>query len=134
MYETDQKTSELFRYFTFLAVFISCLGLFGMVSYITELRTKEIGIRKVLGASLTNLFVLLVREYLLILVISIIIGWPFAYYAVKRILSNYAYATDISLLLFAVAGIMILLIALLTMTSQILRSARSNPVDSLRYE
>ena len=133
-YGNDQRRGEIYRTFTFLAVFISCLGLFGMASFTVEQRTKEIGIRKVLGASIANIIGLISKDFLVLLFVSNAIAWPIAYYLMNKLLSNYAYRTSIAVWIFIVSGIMAVFIALLTVCIKIVKAALSNPVDSLRYE
>ena len=133
-YGNDQRRGEIYRYFTILAVFISCLGLFGMASFTAEQRTKEIGIRKVLGASVTNIISLISKDFLVLLLAANVIAWPVAYYLMDKMLNNYAYRTSIALWIFIVSSSMAVLIALLTVCVKILKAAYSNPVDSLRYE
>ncbi|MFC1556197.1 ABC transporter permease [candidate division KSB1 bacterium] len=133
-YESEKRMSEVFRYFTFITIFIACLGLFGLISCIVEQRTKEIGIRKTLGAGLSNIVGLIGKEFLLLIVVSNIIAWPIAYFAMEKWLSNFAYHTDIALLIFVVSFIVVVALTIATIGIQILRAARANPVDSLRYE
>lgn len=133
-YVSDQRRGDIYKHFTFLAIFISCLGLFGMASFTAEQRTKEIGIRKVLGASITNIIVLISKDFLVLLLISNVIAWPIAYYLMSKLLNNYAYRTSIALWIFIVSGMMAVFIALLTVLIKIVGVAHSNPVDSLRYE
>jgi putative ABC transport system permease protein len=133
-YQNDERIGEIYKYFTFLAIFISCLGLFGMASFTVEQRTKEIGIRKVLGASITNILQLISKDFLVLLIISNVIAWPVAYYLMTKLLSNYAYRTSLSVWVFIVSGITAALVALLTVCMKIVRAAHANPVDSLRYE
>lgn len=133
-YRTDQRRSKIYQYFTFLAIFISCLGLFGMASFSAEQRIKEIGIRKVLGATIPDIMALISRDFLILLVVSNVIAWPTAYFLVDNLLNNYAYRTGISLWIFLVSGLTAILIGLLTVSVKIIRTARSNPVNSLRYE
>jgi putative ABC transport system permease protein len=133
-YGNDQRRGEIYRSFTFLAIFISCLGLFGMASFTAEQRTKEIGIRKVLGASITNIIALISKDFLVLLFVSNAIAWPIAYYLMNKLLNNYAYRTSIAVWIFIVSGIMAVFIALFTVCIKIIRAAFSNPVDSLRYE
>ncbi|MCP4723493.1 MAG: FtsX-like permease family protein [bacterium] len=134
LYVDDQRTGQLFRYFSIIAVFISCLGLFGMASYMLEQRTKEIGVRKVLGASVNSIMVLLSREFVLIIVLSNLIAWPLSSYFMNKWLQNFSYRVDINLFLFVLAGTSALLIAMLTISWQTLKAARKNPVTSLKYE
>ena len=133
-YASDQRRGDVYKHFTFLAIFISCLGLFGMASFTAEQRTKEIGIRKVLGASVPNIIVLISRDFVTLLLVSNVIAWPVAYYLMDKLLNNYAYRTSIAVWVFIVSGMMAIFIALLTVCLRIVRVAHSNPVDSLRYE
>jgi putative ABC transport system permease protein len=105
-----------------------------MASFTAEQRTKEIGIRKVLGASITNIIVLISKDFLVLLFVSNVIAWPIAYYLMGKLLNNYAYRTSIAAWVFIVSGMMAVFIALLTVCVKIVRVAHSNPVDSLRYE
>ena len=133
-YVNDQRRGDIYKYFTFLAIFVSCLGLFGMASFTAEQRTKEIGIRKVLGASIANIIVLISRDFLMLLFISNVIAWPIAYYLMDKLLNNYAYRTIIAVWVFIVSGMMAVFVALLTVCVKIVRVAHSNPANSLRYE
>jgi putative ABC transport system permease protein len=133
-YQSDERRGDIFKYFTILAIFISCLGLFGMASFTAEQRTKEIGIRKVLGASVSNIMGLISKEFLVLLCVSTVIAWPVAYYLMERLLRSYAYRTSLSLWIFIISGLTAVLVALLTVCVKIIRAARSNPVDCLRYE
>jgi len=133
-YRSDQRRGSLYSYFTVLAIFISCLGLFGMASFTAEQRTKEIGIRKVLGASISNILVLISKDFLLLLAVSNLIAWPVAYTLMDRMLNNYAYRTGIALWVFIASGVAVVLIALLTVCLKIAKAAHADPVKSLRYE
>ncbi len=133
-YEKDEKQGSLFAGFSALTVFIACLGLFGLASYTVSQRAPEIGIRKVLGASVPNLLGLLVRNYVRLVVIALLIAVPVANYFVAEWLMNFAYQTEIRWWFFALPGATILLIALLTISTQTLRAATRNPVESLRDE
>ena len=133
-YRSDERTGRIFRDFTILAIFISCLGLFGLAAFMAEQRTKEIGIRKVLGASISNIILLISRELLFLLMIANAIGWPIAYYSMSKLMGNYAYRTNLALWVFVAAGIAALVISILTVSAQAVRAARSNPVDALKYE
>src|SRR5690606_3019151 len=115
-------------------VFISCLGLFGMALFMAEQRTREIGIRKVLGASVLNLWHLLSREFVLLVLIALLVAAPVAYYGMERWLQHYEYRTEISWWVFAATGLGALLIALLTVSGQSVRAALMNPVKSLKTE
>jgi len=113
-YVSDQRRSDVYKYFTFLAIFVSCLGLFGMASFTAEQRTKEIGIRKVLGASIADIIILISRDFLILLCASNVIAWPIAYYLMDKLLNNYAYRTSLAAWVFIVSGMMAVFIALLT--------------------
>lgn len=134
LYRKEQKLSSLFNSFTGLAIFIACLGLFGLASYTAEQRTKEIGIRKVLGASVANLIRLLSLEFTKWVIVANVIAWPVAYYALRRWLQNFAYRTTIGLWTFVLAAALAFVIALLTVSFQAVKAALANPVESLRYE
>jgi putative ABC transport system permease protein len=134
LYRTEQRMGKIFGYFSFLAIIISCLGLIGLSSFMTQRRTKEIGIRKINGAKSIEIFSLLSREYIICVMISIIIACPIAWYAMNKWLQNFAYRIDISLWIFALAGSIAVLIALLTVSFQSYRAASRNPVEALRYE
>lgn len=133
-YSGDQRRGNIYKYFTFLAIFISCLGLFGMASFTAEQRTKEIGIRKVLGASIANIMMMISKDFLVLLIISNVIAWPIAYFLMANLLNNYAYRTSIAAWIFIASGVTAVFVALLTVGIKIIRAAYANPVDSLRYE
>lgn len=134
LYNAEKNLSTLFSYFTILAIFIACLGLLGLTSFSTELRTKEIGIRKVLGATVTKLLALLSKDFVKLVLVANLIAWPMAWYAMSRWLQNFAYRIDIDWWVFVQAGGLALIVALLTVSAQAIRAAMANPVDSLRYE
>jgi len=133
-YQTEKRMGKIFGYFSFLAIIISCLGLIGLSSFMIERRTKEIGIRKANGAKSKEIFFLLSKEYVIWVSISIIIACPIAWYAMDKWLQNFAYRISISWWVFALAGVIALLIALLTVSFQSYKAARKNPVEALRYE
>lgn len=133
-YFTEQRMVRIFGAFALLAIFIACLGLFGLTTFAAELRTKEIGIRKVLGASYSKIFLLLSREFIGWVLLANLIAWPIAYYAMNRWLQNFAYRIHIGIAAFLLSGGTALLIAYLTVSYQSIKSARANTVDSLRYE
>jgi ABC-type antimicrobial peptide transport system permease subunit len=133
-YKAEQTVSKLSRYFSFLAIFISCLGLFGLVTFTAEQRVKEIGIRKVLGASVSGIVRMLSRDFLILVLIAAMIAFPVAWWAMNRWLGDFAYRIDIGWWVFVVAGIAALLIALLTVSFQAIKAAIANPVKSLRTE
>jgi cell division protein FtsX len=134
LYRSEQKTGRIFGYFTFLAIFISCLGLFGLAAQISEQRTKEIGIRKVMGASVSRITLLLTKDFMRWIIVANVIAWPSAYFAMNKWLQNYAYRTSIGIDIFILAAAAALFIAFLTVSFQAIRAAVSDPVDSLRYE
>jgi ABC-type antimicrobial peptide transport system permease subunit len=134
MYQTDQTVGKLFTFFAAIAIIISCLGLFGLAAYTAEQRTKEIGIRKVLGASVQNIVLLLSREFVRLVVIAFVIATPLAWYMMSLWLENFAYSDGISPWVFAVAGLLALIIAFVTVSWQAIKAAFMNPVKSLRSE
>ncbi|HMH24692.1 MAG TPA: ABC transporter permease [Puia sp.] len=133
-FATEVRIGQLASLFAILAVFISCLGLFGMASFVAEQRVKEIGVRKVLGASVFNLWRLLSKDFVLLVVLSLVIAGPTAYYFMHRWLQNYQYRTGISWWIFAAAGIGSIFITVLTVSYQSIKAALLNPVISLRAE
>jgi ABC-type antimicrobial peptide transport system permease subunit len=133
-FSTEERIGKLSTYFAILAIFISCLGLFGMASFVAEQRTKEIGIRKVLGASILNLWRLLSTEFVVLVIISCIIAAPIAWYYLDSWLSNYDYRINIGWQVFAMAALAALLITLITVSFQAIKAAIANPVKSLRTE
>ena len=134
LYKSEMKTSRLFDFLTVMALFIACLGLFGLASYTAEQRTKEMGIRKVLGASTSHIFYLLSGEFIKWIGLSSLIAWPLAYYFMSQWLNNFAYRINLTPLIFVFSAAAALLIAVLTVSFQALKTARSNPAESLRYE
>ncbi len=134
IYRSEQKLGQAFSYFALISIFITCLGLFSLSSFTVEKRTKEIGIRKVLGSSLPGIFILLTKESAKWVLLGNIIGWPVAYFAMNKWLQNFAYRTDIGIWTFAVPSALVLTIALCTISYQTIKAATANPVDSLRYE
>ncbi len=133
-YRKDTVTMYLFSYFTLLAIFISCLGLYGLVAMMTARRTKEIGIRKVLGASVTTIVTLLSKDFVRLVFVAVLIAWPVAWWTMKQWLEGFAYRIELQWWMFALAGLAALGIALLTVSSQAIRAAAANPVESLRSE
>jgi len=133
-YLKEIKTTSLLGYFTFFAIFISCLGLFGLVISTTNQRIKEIGIRKVNGAHISEVMVMLNRDFIKWVVISFVIATPTSYYAMNKWLENFAYKTVLSWWVFALAGLLALGIALLTVSWRSWKAATRNPVEALRYE
>ena len=133
-YKAEYTVSKLSRYFAFLAIFISCLGLFGLVTFTAEQRTKEIGIRKVLGASVTGIIGMLSKDFLKLVLIAAVIAFPIAWWMMHKWLNDFEYRVNIGWWVFVVAGIAALLIALLTISFQSIKAAIANPVKSLRTE
>ena len=134
LYRAEQRTGTIFNYFAWIAIFISCLGLFGLVMFTIEQRVKEIGIRKVLGASVSNLFSLISSDFIRLIIISNVIAIPVAWYAMNQWLDSFAYRINIHWATFAVAAVASILIAWLTMSYQSIKAAVANPVNSLRNE
>ena len=134
LYSAEHRVSVLSRYFSGLAILISCLGLFGLATFTAERRTKEIGIRKVLGSGKTEIAAILAGDFTRIVIIAIIIATPVAYYIMKKWLETFAYKTTLSWWIFALAGLLALGIALLAVSWQSWRAATRNPVEALRYE
>ena len=134
IYNAEQNTAKLLMAFSVLAIAIACLGLLGLATFATQQRTKEIGIRKVLGASVLSLSRLLSSEFLKLVLLANLIAWPLAYFVMTRWLRNFAYRASLGLELFFFSGILALCIALLTVSYQSVRAARANPVNSLRNE
>jgi len=134
LYQAEEQTAKIIRTFSIIAIFIACLGLFGLAAFTAEKRTKEIGIRKVLGASISNLIFLLSTEFTKWVLVANIIAWPVAYYAMHKWLQAFAYRVSIGLWTFFVAAGVAFVIALLTVSYQAVKSALANPVESLRYE
>ena len=133
-YRAEERLGRIFGYFALLAVFIACLGLFGLASYTAEQRTKEIGVRKVLGASVSNIVVLLTKTFARLVLIAFVFATPLAYLGMNRWLEDFAYRIDISGWIFLTAGLAALLIALLTVSYHAIKAALTDPVKSLRYE
>jgi len=134
LYKSEQVVSHLARYFAFLAIFISCLGLLGLVIFTAEQRTREIGIRKVLGATVSNVVGLLSKDFLKLVFIANLISWPLGWWAMSKWLQNFEYRTAINWWVFVLAGFAAVLIALVTTSFQAIKAAIANPVKSLRSE
>jgi putative ABC transport system permease protein len=133
-YESDQQFGEVFGLFAFLAILISCIGLLGLASYANAQRTKEIGIRKVVGASIGDIMVMLITDFAKWVVLANIIAWPVAYYAMKVWLQGFAYKADLNLWIFILSGLIALMISMLTVGFRTIRAATANPIEALRYE
>ena len=134
IYINEQLTGKMLGVFSLLAIFVACLGLFGLAAFMVQSRTKEIGVRKILGASTPHLVLLLSREFIFLVLLANGIAWPIAYYLMHNWLSGFAYQTDLNVLPFVASAIMALIIAFGTVSTQAIRAARSNPIDALRYE
>jgi putative ABC transport system permease protein len=134
MYKDDQRTGTLFNVFAIAAILISCLGLFGLATYTAQVKTKEIGIRKVLGASVTSLIRLLSKEFIVLILTAFVIATPLAWYFMSRWLRDFAYRININWWIFLVTGVLAIIIALLTVGFQAIKAAIANPVKSLRTE
>lgn len=134
LYEAEQRTSKILTVFSVLAILIAGLGLFGLASFITEHRTKEIGIRKVLGASITNVVLLLSKQFTKWVLFASLIAWPVAYFVMNKWLESFAYRTHIHVQIFVLSALAALVIALITVSYQTVKAALANPVTSLRYE
>jgi putative ABC transport system permease protein len=134
MYQTEKRTGRILSLFAVLAITIACLGLFGLAAFTAEQRTKEVGVRKTLGATAPGIALLLSLEFVKGVAISNVLAWPASYWAMKRWLEDFPYRTDLAWWIFAAAGVIALGVALLTVSFQAIKAARANPVDSLRYE
>ncbi|HMB92363.1 MAG TPA: FtsX-like permease family protein, partial [Rhodothermales bacterium] len=134
LYRAEQRLGTLFSSFAGLAIFIACLGLFGLAAFSAEQRTQEIGIRKVLGATVLQILALLTREFVLLVLVAFVVATPLAYLAMQRWLEDFAYRTDLGVGTFLLAGGLALLIALLTVSYQSLKAAVADPATSLRHE
>ncbi len=133
-FAAEQRISTLSSIFSALAIFISCLGIFGLASFIAEQRTKEIGVRKIMGASVANLWALLSKEFILMVGVAFLIATPAAHYLMAQWLDKYEYRTNIAWWIFVVAGAGALLITLFTVSFQAIKAALANPIKSLRNE
>jgi putative ABC transport system permease protein len=133
-YMSEQQLGRLFNVFSLLSILISCLGLFGLAAYTAEQRTKEIGIRKILGASIPGIVNLTTREFLKWVAVANLLAWPVAYLVMSQWLRDFAYKVNIGVLVYCISGGLTLIIALFTTGFQSIKAATANPVDSLRYE
>jgi len=134
LYKTEEKLGNILITFSIITIIITSLGLFGLISFMAERRTKEIGIRKVVGASISNIMILLVKEFLILVCFSIVIALPIAIYVMNKWLENYVYRTNINVGIILMSASIALLITLFTVSYQTIKAAAANPVDSLRYE
>ena len=134
LYSAEMKAGRIFKLFTLIAIFISCLGLYGLISFLMETKTKEISIRKVLGASLLHIFNLLTRQVYLLIIVASFIAIPFTYLMIEQWLDNFAYRTNISIIAIFTTVLMALFISGTTMFLRTYKMAKSNPVDTLRND
>ena len=134
LYRAEERVQELTGYFTFLAIFIAALGLYGLASYTAQQRTKEIGVRKVLGASAPSLFLHLSREFVSLAMLASLLAWPVAYVVMSGWLENYAYHAPLSIGVFAIASGLAFVVVIVSVSYQTIRASRANPVEALRYE
>jgi len=134
LYKSEEKLQQIFSTFAFLGIFIACLGLFGLASYTAENRTKEIGIRKTLGASAVNIMMLLTKEFTKLVLIANIVAWPVAFFAMNRWLQDFAYRIDMSIITYILAGFIAAGVAVITVSTHAVKASLVNPVKSLRYE
>jgi putative ABC transport system permease protein len=134
LYQGEQREGKLFNYFAAIAIFISCLGLLGLASYTAQVRTREIGVRKVLGASISRIIGLLARDFIKLVLLAILIAVPLAWYAMTNWLQGFAYRVELSWWVFVLAGLIAVLIAFITISFQSIKAALTNPVKSLRSE
>ena len=134
VYQGEQTEGKLFNYFAGIAILISCLGLLGLATYTAQVRTREIGVRKVLGASVSRIVGLLAQDFIMLVVIAICIATPVAWFAMYKWLQDYAYRISIDWWMFAAAGIIAVFIAFITISFQTVKAALMNPVKSLRSE
>ena len=133
-YESDKRFGEIFSMFTMLAIFVACLGLFGLASFMTMQRTKEIGIRKALGSTSSQVVLLLSKGFVQLVIIANMIAWPLAWFLMDRWLQGFPYRISINPILFVVAGIGVVMIAFLSVGFQTMKAAAVNPAQTLRSE
>jgi len=134
IYKAEERTGKIFFAFSLLAIIIASLGLFGLAAFMAEQRTKEIGIRKVLGATESKIIFLFSKQFTKWVILSNLFAWPIAYYFMNKWLQKFAFKPEISVWSFLLASVVVFVIALLTVSYQTIKAARSNPVDLLRYE
>jgi putative ABC transport system permease protein len=134
LYQNDNRAGRIVTLFSFLAIFVSCLGLFGLAAYVAEQRTKEIGVRKVLGAPLSNIMWLLTGQFIKWVIVANLIAWPVGYFVMNRWLEGFAFRASLSIWIFVISGLTAFAIAALTVSSQVIKAALANPTDCLKYE
>ena len=133
-YKSEQQFNTVFMGFAGFAIIVACMGLFGLVSFMLEQSRKEIGIRKVLGASIEKVVMLFAKDYAILILIAMVFAFPLGYYLMREWLQDFAYQTSIGPLVFVVGGLIILVITFLTVSAKSVAAANSNPVDALREE
>ena len=133
-YEFEQKTRTLFSVFSFMGIVIACLGLFGLATFITTQRTKEIGVRKILGATPVQILAMLSKDILQLILIALLVGLPLAYYLANQWLDNFSYRIDLSLLLFLNTAAIAIFISLLTIVSQAITTVLADPINALKQD
>ena len=134
MYKAEHNMGRLISYASILAIFIACLGLFGLAAFMTEQRTKEIGVRKVLGSSLTGVMYLLTGDFTKLVILGNLLAWPVAWFFMKKWLQTFAYSIELNIYIFLSAGAIALIIAFFTVSYQSLKAGLTNTVDALKYE
>jgi putative ABC transport system permease protein len=134
LYDAEQKEGTLFTVFSGLAIFIACLGLFGLATFNTMQRVKEIGIRKVLGASVPSILSLLSREIVMLILIANAIAWPVAWLLMAKWLDTFAYHINMNIVIYGLAALAAIVLALITVSAQTIKAAMTNPANTLRYE
>jgi putative ABC transport system permease protein len=134
MYDSERRNARIVSIFGVISILISCLGLFGLISFMAEQRTKEIGIRKVLGASVIRIIRMMSVEFTVLVGIAVLMAWPMGYFFASQWLGEFAYRINLSWWIFGGAGFIVLVLTLTAMSFRAVRAARANPVDSLRYE
>jgi putative ABC transport system permease protein len=134
LYATEQRTGQIFITFAILAIVIACLGLFGLVTFAAEQRTKEIGIRKVLGAGVCNIIIMICNDFLKLVLVAAVVAFPVAWWAMNKWLLDFAYRVSIGWQVFFIAAFLALFIAIATVSFQAIKAALANPVKSLRTE
>jgi putative ABC transport system permease protein len=134
LYQNDNRAGKIVNLFSFLAIFVSCLGLFGLAAFVAEQRTKEIGVRKVLGAPLSTIMWLLTGQFIKWVIVANLIAWPVGYWIMNRWLQGFAFRASLSIWIFLASGLAALTIATLTVSSQVIKAALANPSESLKYE
>ncbi|HMB94220.1 MAG TPA: FtsX-like permease family protein, partial [Rhodothermales bacterium] len=134
LYRAEQDLGQMFTFFACIAIFVACLGLFGLAAYSAEQRTKEIGVRKVLGASVRSITLLLSKEFTMLVLIAFVLAAPIAFFVMNGWLDDFAYRTSVGVGTFVLAAVLALTIAWLTVSYQAIKAAVADPVKSLRYE